>query len=353
MLQSNTKSGSRRALMAILVLVLGVVIVLAVGIGAVNVTPAVIVKIILSRLPGFATLIVPDWAAADDTIIWYYRMPRVILAALSGASLAVAGTIFQGLFRNPMADPYVIGVSSGAALGAAIAIVFSIEIHLLGLSAVPILAFAGSLLTIMIVYRIAKRGNRVAVLTLLLAGIAIGALLSSMVSLLMFLGGEKLHQLVYWLMGSFSGRHWNYVITGIPYFVIGLGVALFYARDLNAMLLGEEPAQHLGINVENVKKVLLVVATLLTSTAVASGGIIAFVGLIIPHIVRMMVGPDHRVLLPAVVLVGAIALVLADVLARTVMAPEEIPVGIITTFCGVPFFIYLLRRSGKTGVRLE
>lgn len=328
----------------LLAFILGLAVVLSTGVGAVKVNPGEILKIILSRLPLFSAWVVPDWPHADETIIWQFRLPRVILAALAGASLALAGATFQGLFRNPMADPYVIGVSSGAALGAAVAVIFSVNLNILGLSAVPLLAFLGSLFTLLAVYRLAYIGGKVAVLTLLLAGIAVSALLSAAVSLLMFMGGEKLHQIIFWLMGSFSGRHWNYVMMGIPYFVLGMGTIFFYARDLNAMLLGEEPAQHLGIEIEKVKRVLLVSASLLTATAVSSGGVIGFVGLIIPHIVRMLVGPDHRILLPAVVFIGATSLVAADAIARTVLAPMEIPVGIITTFCGGPFFIYLLRQ---------
>lgn len=340
----NLRKTSWRTTVFILFLLLTGSMVLATGIGAVRINPVEILKILFSRIPLLSSIIVHDWPQVDETIIWLIRLPRVVLAALVGASLAIAGAVFQGLFRNPMADPYIIGVSSGASLGAAVAIVFSVDINILGLSAVPLLAFIGALLTLIVVYRLSKVGGKVAVLTLLLAGIAVSSLLSAAVSLLMFLGGEKLHQLIFWLMGSFSGRQWNYVKMGIPYFFLGLTAVFFYARDLNAMLLGEEPAQHLGIDVENVKKILLVGASLLTAAAVSCGGVIGFIGLIIPHIVRIMIGPDHRILLPAVAFIGAISLVAADAIARTVLAPMEIPVGIITTLCGGPFFIYLLRQ---------
>ncbi|MDI3535191.1 MAG: cobalamin transport system permease protein [Thermosediminibacterales bacterium] len=340
----NLRKTSWRTTVFILFLLLTGSMVLATGIGAVRINPVEILKIFFSRIPLLSSIIVHDWPQADETIIWLIRLPRVVLAALVGASLAVAGAVFQGLFRNPMADPYIIGVSSGASLGAAVAIVFSVDINILGLSAVPLLAFIGALLTLIVVYRLSKVGGNVAVLTLLLAGIAVSSLLSAAVSLLMFLGGEKLHQLIFWLMGGFSGRQWNYVKMGIPYFFLGSAAVFFYARDLNAMLLGEEPAQHLGIDVENVKKILLVGASLLTAAAVSCGGVIGFIGLIIPHIVRIMIGPDHRILLPAVAFIGAISLVAADAIARTVLAPMEIPVGIITTLCGGPFFIYLLRQ---------
>lgn len=324
--------------------ILCLTMVLATGVGAVNVNPGEINKMLLSHLPFFSSWVVPDWSKVDETIIFEFRLPRVILAALAGASLALAGATFQGLFRNPMADPYVIGVSSGAVLGAAIAVIFSIDINIFGFSAVPLMAFLGALLTILIVYHIAKFGRKVAVLTLLLAGVVVSSLLSAVVSFLLFMSGEKLHQIIFWLMGSFSGRHWNYVLMGIPYFLLGMGAIFYYARELNVMLLGEESAQHLGVEVEKVKKVLLISASLLTATAVSGGGIIGFVGLIIPHIVRILVGPDHRILLPAVAFMGAISLVLADAIARIVLAPMEIPVGIITTLFGGPFFIYLLRQ---------
>lgn len=336
---------SARLGLACLIALLFVAIVMATGLGAVNIGTFEIVQILASKVPVLSRWIHPGWPAPHETIILSIRLPRVVLASLVGASLAMAGAAFQGLFRNPMADPYVIGASSGASLGAAVAVVFGVNLRLMGLAAVPLLAFVGALSTVLLVYRLAGVGRIVPVLTLLLAGIAVSSVLSAVVSFLMFYGDEQLHQLMFWLMGGFSGRHWDYVRMIVPYFLVGtVGISL-YARDLNALLLGEESAVHVGVEVEKTKKILVASASLLTAAAVASAGIIGFVGLVVPHVVRILWGPDHRVLVPASALSGAVFLVVADMLARTVMAPLEIPVGILTAISGGPFFIYLLRRS--------
>ncbi len=274
----------------------------------------------------------------ESIIISQIRLPRIILAALVGSALAVAGAAMQGLFKNPMADPYVIGISSGAAFGASIAIV----VHL----SVPVFAFLFAAGTAFLVYNIAKKNGRVPVETLLLSGIAVAAFFSAMTSLVMYLAGEDLHQIVFWLMGGLWGSDWGKVTVAAPFIFLGTIGIFVFSRDLNAMLLGEEHAQHLGIEVENVKKILLVLVSLITGIAVAVSGIIGFVGLIIPHIARLVVGPDHRILIPVSALIGAIFLVWADTLARTIISPTELPVGIITAFFGAPFFIYLLRRKG-------
>lgn len=273
----------------------------------------------------------------ESIIISQIRLPRIILAALVGSALAVAGAAMQGLFKNPMADPYVIGISSGAAFGASIAIV----VHL----SVPVFAFLFAAGTAFLVYNIAKKNGRVPVETLLLSGIAVAAFFSAMTSLVMYLAGEDLHQIVFWLMGGLWGSDWGKVTVAAPFIFLGTIGIFVFSRDLNAMLLGEEHAQHLGIEVENVKKILLVLVSLITGIAVAVSGIIGFVGLIIPHIARLVVGPDHRILIPVSALIGAISLVWADTLARTIISPTELPVGIITAFFGAPFFIYLLRRK--------
>ncbi|ODS41832.1 MAG: iron ABC transporter [Candidatus Altiarchaeales archaeon IMC4] len=273
----------------------------------------------------------------ESIIISQIRLPRIILAALVGSALAVAGAAMQGLFKNPMADPYVIGISSGAAFGASIAIV----VHL----SVPVFAFLFAAGTAFLVYNIAKKNGRVPVETLLLSGIAVAAFFSAMTSLVMYLAGEDLHQIVFWLMGGLWGSDWGKVTVAAPFIFLGTIGIFVFSRDLNAMLLGEEHAQHLGIEVENVKKILLVLVSLITGIAVAVSGIIGFVGLIIPHIARLVVGPDHRILIPVSALIGAIFLVWADTLARTIISPTELPVGIITAFFGAPFFIYLLRRK--------
>jgi iron complex transport system permease protein len=334
----------RSLIFTILIFALLIAIILGVSIGAVSIRPFEVLKILLSNLPGLDYLnaaCLPE----HETIIQTVRFPRVILSALVGAGLALAGATFQGLFRNPMADPYVIGVSSGATLGAVSCIILLSALNMAIDYAIPAFAFIFALLTIVLVYNLAKVGGKVPVMTLLLAGIAVSSLLSALVSLCMFFSGDQLHQVVFWLMGGFSGRGWDYVYMFIPYGMAGAIIILIYARELNAMLLGEEPAQYLGVEVEMVKRRLLIAGALLTGACVSVSGLIGFVGLVIPHIVRMVVGPDHRILLPAVALVGASFLVLADILARTIIAPGELPVGIVTALIGGPFFIYLLRRQ--------
>ena len=285
--------------------------------------------------------------SVNNNILLRLRLPRVILAALAGASLAVAGATFQALFRNPMAEPYIIGVSSGASLGAVLAIVLSLSFSFLGVGAIPLLAFSVAMMTALMVYSLAKVGNTVSPLTLLLAGIATGSFLSAIVSLLTYFAGEKLHQVIFWLMGGFSGANWAGIRLVFPYFFLGTTVIYFHARFLNCMLLGEETATHLGIEVERVKRTLLAAASLLTAIAVATSGLIGFVGLIVPHVIRLLAGPDHRTLVPASALGGAILMVTADAVARTVLAPTELPVGLVTALGGAPFFIYLLRNRKK------
>lgn len=338
----------KRLLLPILIAALLIVILLGIAYGGVKVRTTEIFFILIHKLPVFKGFISPSWSASHETIIILLRLPRVLLAGLVGAGLALAGTTFQGLFRNSMADPYVIGVSSGAALGAVCAMLLQSVLHFTLSMAIPLFAFVFAVLTILLVYQLACTSGKAPVMTLLLAGVAVSSLLSSLVSLLMFFSGSQLHQVVFWLMGGLSGRGWNYVYMFIPYGILGAGIMFLYARELNAMLLGEEPAQQLGIEVEKVKRRLLIAAALLTGAAVSVSGLIGFIGLIIPHMVRIMVGPDHRLLLPNVAVLGALVLILADLLARICMAPDELPVGIVTALFGAPFFIYLLRKQKNT-----
>jgi len=332
-------------LFAILLIILLASFVLGISIGAVSIPPSEVVKIIFSHIPGLDSYLTAGLLPEHETIIMTMRFPRVIIAALVGAGLALAGATFQGLFRNPMADPYVIGVSSGAALGAVCSILVQSLWDIPIRFGIPAFAFVFAVATIFLVYNLARVGGKVPVMTLLLSGIAVNSLLSALVSFCMFFSGNQLHKVVFWLLGGFSGRGWDYVYIFLPYGIVGSTVIFIYARELNAMLLGEEPAQHLGIEVEQVKRHLLIAAALLTGACVSVSGLIGFVGLVIPHIVRMLFGPDHRTLLPAVALIGAAFLLVADVLARVVIAPGELPVGIVTALVGGPFFIYLLRRQ--------
>lgn len=318
-------------LLSVLVLISSVIISTAVG--PVNIP----FKEVFTTLTNFNA---GEMESINGVILLQIRLPRIILAVLVGSALAVAGATMQGLFKNPMADPYVIGISSGAAFGASIAIISHIS--------VPVAAFLCAVGTVFLVYSIAKGSGGVSTESLLLSGIAVAAFFSALTSLLIYLAGEDLHQIIFWLMGGLWASDWDKVTVAFPFIFLGITGIFMFSRDLNAMLLGEEPAQHLGIEVENVKKILLVFVSLVTAVAVSVSGIIGFVGLIIPHMVRIVVGPDHRVLIPLCALVGGIFLVWTDALARTVIAPTELPLGIITALLGVPFFIYLLHR--KKGV---
>jgi iron complex transport system permease protein len=315
------------------------------SIGSVPIDGEKVFKILISKLPIVGNAIANTWKPTHETIILMIRMPRNLLAVLVGASLSVAGAIYQGIFKNPMAGPYIIGASSGASLGAALAIVFSLNLTFLGVGAVSLMAFFTSLFTVFLVYNMARVGQRVPVLILLLSGIAVSAFLSAVVSLLIYFSGNKLGHVVFWMMGSLASRGWNYVVSSSMYFAVGMAVAFVYSKDLNILLLGEDTAAHLGIDVERVKRILLAAASILTAAAVASAGLIGFVGLIIPHVVRLIIGPDNRWLLPASALTGGVFLLLADTLARVVISPTELPVGIVTALFGGPFFIYLLKKK--------
>lgn len=334
----------RAAVLVALGLVLLLAVVIAVALGAVGVPPLTTARIILKRLPLLGRLVGVTWTPTEETIIISVRLPRVVLALLVGMGLAVAGAIFQGLFRNPMADPSIIGSSQGAALGATIAFFFGIKAGWGGLSAVPLFAFAGSLGAVMVVYLIARSGGRVSISSLLLVGIALSSFLASIVSLLMVVSEDRMHNIFFWLMGGLGTGNWDMVMAVLPFVLVGSVVSILYGKDLNLLLLGEERAAQLGLEVERFKWLMIGVASLVVGAAVSVSGIIGFVGLMTPHIVRLLTGPDHRYLVPGSLLGGGLFLVLADTLARTVIAPNELPVGIVTAFFGAPFFIYLLKR---------
>jgi iron complex transport system permease protein len=278
-----------------------------------------------------------------NAIFWQIRLPRVLVACLVGAELAVAGVILQDLFLNPLTDPYVTGVSSGAALGATIGIV----LHMSNLPWMTVLALIGGFLTLGVVWMAARRRGRIDIFVLLLAGVTISYLASALVTVLMIRANQDMYAIVYWLMGSFSGRGWPDVeiaLVAVPFMI----APLFFAREMDILLQGEKRALELGVEVERTKRMLLVTAGVLTAIAVSVSGIIGFVGLVVPHIVRLLVGPGHRSLLPVSLLLGASMMGIADLLSRTVIAPNEIPVGVVTTFVGAPLFVYLLRRGRKS-----
>lgn len=284
----------------------------------------------------------------STAIIWNLRLPRVILGFLTGGALAVCGASYQGIFKNPMADPFILGVSSGAALGASIGIISNFSSSFLGLNGTAILAFAGAFLTIILVYNISRVGRKVPVSSLLLSGIAVGQSLSAFMSLLMIFNVQSMNQIMFWTMGSLNGKGWGQVITVLPYVVIGCIILFTSVRELDIMLLGEDTATQLGVNTEFLKKKVLISSSLITAAVVSVTGIIGFVGLVVPHVVRMLTGPKHRVLMPFSLVFGGTFLIICDTLARSV-STQEIPVGIITAAFGGPFFIYLLRKSKKGG----
>ena len=285
--------------------------------------------------------------ATHVTIIRDVRLPRIILALLVGGALAAAGMAMQALFQNPLADPYIVGVAPGAAVGATLALALGWEVGRLGAHALPVSAFAGSLAVSCLVYILASRFGKIPVLHLLLFGVALGALCMGITSLILMLSPLQIQEVYMWLLGGLWDTRWWKVSVVWPYLLAGVLVLYFFAREMDAFLLGEEEAQSLGIAVERLKRILLATATLLAATAVAVSGIIGFVGLIVPHMMRLVVGPRHRILLPASLLSGSVLLVLSDTLARSIRPPTEIPVGIVTTFLGVPFFVFLLSRKRR------
>lgn len=336
----------RRNYLALLVL-LAIVILVSCSIGAADLTIGDAFKIIIQRLPLLGSSIIKEpLTGSQVSIIWKIRMPRVLLAGIVGAALAFSGAIYQGLFKNPMAESFVLGVSSGAALGGAIALILGIS-GIVGIGGTGFMAFVGALLTTFLVYQLGRTRGKVSMTSLLLAGIAINFMLSAIISLLMIFNRQRMENIVMWTMGSFSNATWDKVIMSSVAVFIAMIISRLFAKDLNVLLMGEEEAKHLGIEVEKTKRILLALSSFIAAMAVSVSGIIGFVGLIIPHAVRMVMGPDHRVVLPYSAVVGSIFLVIADTLARTIANPMEIPVGIITALAGAPFFLYLLAKDKR------
>lgn len=330
------------------VIALFIIIIISSTLGVANISFFQAIKILLSKIPFLGDYIAIDNIKSTSIkIVLNIRLPRIILASLVGAALSIAGTAYQGMFKNPMADPYVLGVSSGAAVGASIAIILGLEKTFFGLGMTTIFAFIGALLTIFIVYNIAKVGNKIPVVTMLLAGVALSFLLSSFISLIMIFNRQQVEKIVFWLMGSVSAASWKQVIILFPFVIIGIISIYIFSRDLNIMLTGDDTAKNLGIEVEKVKKILLIITSIVVAASVSVSGIIGFVGLLIPHTIRLLVGPDHRILIPFSAVGGAIFMIISDTLARTLIPPIEIPVGAITSVFGAPYFIYLLIKNKK------
>lgn len=325
--------------LALLALVLIAVLVLAVGIGSVRLSPVEVLRALAHGVGG--TL-----AGPADAIVWQLRLPRVLLAALVGAALAISGASFQGVFRNPLADPYLLGAASGAGLGAVAVMVLGGALPWLLALGVPLAAFGGALSAVLVVVLLARRGGQLPVVGLILAGVVVGSSLSAATSFLLLLAREQAAGVLSWLLGSFAFASWRDVLVVAPVVLLALLLLMGSSRALNLLQLGEAQALGLGLEVERFKLVLIAVASLATAAAVSVSGIIGFVGLIVPHAVRLALGPDYRRLLPAAALAGALFLVLADLLARSLVTSAELPIGVITAVVGGPFFLYLLQRRG-------
>ncbi len=336
-----------------LLIALFVTIVVSLNIGYAQIPFDKILAILGKQVPFLNELIDPTQVLPKDAaIIMQIRLPRIIAGVVVGAALAASGVVYQGVFRNPMADSYVLGVSAGAAVGASFSLLFGTGFTFFGLRLVQIAAFIGALFAMFLVYNISKVGSRVPVTTLLLCGIAVTYFLYAIVALLEVIAGDELHAIVFWLIGGFSNVLWSDIWAVLPFIIIGTVISYLYSRDLNLLALGEDQAQHLGVNVERVKQVLLIFASMVTAAAVSLCGLVGFVGLMVPHITRIVIGPDHRILFPASTIIGAIFLVVCDAVARVIATPFastlELPVGIITMLAGAPFFIFLFRKRKKS-----
>jgi len=331
------------AILALSILLLPVLI-LSVSIGSEHIPFMTTVKIILSKL--HLASYTPTWQPNVETAVFDLRLPRSILAATAGTALSTAGATYQGLFRNPLADPYLLGIAQGAGLGAVFGFILNFGWTGWGMGVVPALAFTGGLAAVFLVCFFGRVGRTLPMTTLILAGVALGAFLSAIQSYLI-LTQENLHGIWSWILGGFASPKWAHVHVALPIVLLGSLFICLYGRRLNVMQLDEEQAQQLGINVERTKRTLLLVATLVTAAAVSVGGLIGFVGIIVPHAVRLIWGPDYRFLLPLSAAAGAIFLVLAELLSRTAHKPEQIPLGIITAFIGGPFFLFILRQRKR------
>lgn len=280
----------------------------------------------------------------QSPIFWNLRLPRIVLCVLVGAVLSVSGAAYQSIFRNPLTDPYILGVSSGASLGAAVAILIGLENYAYGVGGCALMA---ALLTVLAIYHIASIGNRMHTSTLLLTGVCFTFLITAIISFLMVLHQDKMESIIFWTMGSFASASWNDVILLTPIAVVGMCIVRFYAKDLNLLLAGSESAKSMGVEVEKVKRALLLVTTLMVAFAVSTCGVIGFVGLVVPHCVRIITGADNRKVIPLSILSGGLLMVMCDTLARTILPPSELPVGSLTALIGAPLFIYLLYRNKR------
>lgn len=329
-------------------LLLLVLIVFLTAIGTANISFADTIRIICLKIPFLGNFVSGEEInEVHRTIVLNVRLPRLIAAAVIGMGLSVSGAAYQGMFINPLADPYVLGVSSGAALGASIAIAAGFENSFGGFGIAAVAAFAFSILTIFVVFGIAKTGTKISNTNLLLSGVAVGNFATSVIAVIMVLNRDRVDKIVFWTLGSVSTASWNQLALLVPIIAAGAILIMIYARDLNIIASGEDEARSLGVEVESVKKILLFLCSLIVAACVSVGGIIGFVGLVIPHTIRLVTGSDNRLVLPFSAVGGAVFLIVCDTLARSVVSPAEIPVGAITSMFGAPFFIFLLIKRKK------
>ena len=325
--------------------VLAVAAIAGVMIGSTTLEWSMVVRVLAAKLVPAGWVDLGPISRADEAIVWLIRLPRVLVAGIVGAGLATAGAIMQGLFRNPLAEPSLTGVGPGAVLGAVA--VFVTGWGAVSVVAVPIAAIVSALIALIVVYTIATRGGSTPITTLLLTGIAVGSFLTAMSSLLITMNivtWQVAQEIVFWMMGGLDSRTWAHVGISAPFVLVGLGAAMFQARTLDLLLLGEEAAVSLGVDVEPAKRLLVATSAILTGASVAVAGLVGFVGLIVPHAVRLLLGPGHRTLLPASAVAGAGFVILCDLAARTVRPPAEIRLGVVTAMCGAPLFLWLMMR---------
>jgi iron complex transport system permease protein len=327
----------------LLPLLLFCMIIVSTGMGYIKISPMEVIRIIFSKLTSNHNLL-----EGIDSVFHYVvievRLPRILTSAIVGGGLSIAGVVFQGILLNPLADPYTLGISAGAAFGASIALLFGFAY--LGPYSVPLFAFAGAIATLFVVIYLSSSSGNISSTSLILSGIIVSAILSAGISFIKYMADEQVSIIIFWLMGSFGSKTWTDVLVTLIFMLIGFGICIFFARDLNIMTLGDRSASSLGIDTKRVRLILLITASLITAVCVSVSGIIGFVGLIIPHLMRFFVGPDSRRLLPGSALVGATLLLTADTITRAVL-PTEIPIGVLTALIGGPFFCYIFMKSRK------
>ncbi|GBF78250.1 ABC transporter permease [Paenibacillus sp. 598K] len=323
-------------------------VVLAIGIGPVSVHPLTVAKIVLGKVSFLEAYIPVDWTRLDENIVWTLRLPRVLLGMIVGASLAVTGVAMQALVRNALADPFLLGVSSGAAAAATLGMLFGV-FAFLGRYALPLSAFLGAAATITIVYAISRVKGKIHITQLLLSGVVAALIMDAITNIITLSAPNALglHNAAFWMSGSLAGAQWGYLTVPLIVMVCCMTALLLLYRSLNALLLGDETAGTLGFNVGRLQKLLVLIASLLAGVTIAMSGAIGFVGLMVPHLTRILVGSNHKHVLPVSALLGGLLVVWTDVAARMVIAPQELPIGLLTSLIGGPFFIWLLKRRTK------